>query len=223
MISGQGRVEWRDLGRVRYAKAWRMQEDLRRERRAGRIPDRLLLLEHDPVITQGRRGIASDVLSGADALAAEGIELVVTNRGGRATYHGPGQLVGYFIFDLAKARLGVREFVRMVEEMLIGTVGEFGIRAERDEGHPGIWAGGEKLAAIGLNVSHGVTQHGFALNAGCDLSPYRHIVACGISDRGVTTMERLLDRPVGMDELKRAAVGAAAAVFGRDMVEWDGR
>ncbi len=212
-------IEWQDLGTVRYARAWSLQERLREQRLAGEIRDRMLLLEHPPVITQGKRGISSDVLTPENELEKEGIDLFVTNRGGRATYHGPGQIVGYFIFDLGSIGLGVKEFVRAIEGLLMDALAGFGIDAARDEDHPGLWVGRDKIAAIGLNISHNVTQHGFALNASCDLAPYRHIVACGISDRGVTTMERVLGRPQLTGPVKRAIVRAAAGAFGCEMVE----
>lgn len=219
MNSARSTAEWQDLGTVRYADAWSLQDELREQRLAGKIKNRMLLLAHPPVITQGKRGIASDVLTPEDELAKEGIDLFVTNRGGRATYHGPGQVVGYFIFDLGSIGLGVKEFVRAIESLLMEALAGFGIEAGRDEDHPGLWVGRDKIAAIGLNISHNVTQHGFALNASCDLAPYRHIVACGISDRGVTTMERVLGRPQQEGPVKRAIVRAAAGAFGCELVE----
>ena len=212
-------TEWQDLGMVRYEDAWRLQERLREARLAGKVGNRMLMLQHPPVITLGRRGIAADVLTSEQELARQGIELFVTNRGGRATYHGPGQIVGYFIFDLGPMGLGVRQFVRAIETLLMEALAGFCIVGALDEANPGIWVGREKIAAIGLNVSHGVTQHGFALNVNCDLEPYRHIVACGISDRGVTTMERLLGRTVDTTSLKRAIASAAGRAFDCDMKE----
>ena len=215
-------MQWQDLGRVPYREAWAMQEELRSARARGGIPDRLLLLEHDPVITLGRRGCSEDVLSSEGELAAAGIEVVATNRGGRATYHGPGQLVGYLICELAGFGVGVRAFVHSVEEVLIRALAGFGIGAGRDEDYPGLWVGRDKIVAVGLNISHGITQHGFALGVSDDLDAYRHIVACGISDRGVTTMERVTGRAHRMDEIKVAVVEATGVVLGRGMVSLGG-
>ncbi len=211
-------MQWQDLGRVPYREAWAMQEELRVARAGGGIPDRRLLLEHDPVITLGRRGCPEDVLSSEEELAAAGIEVVATNRGGRATYHGPGQLVGYLICELAGFGVGVRAFVHSIEEVLIRALAGFGVEAGRDENYPGLWVGRDKIVAVGLNISHGITQHGFALGVSCDLDAYRHLVACGISDRGITTMERVTGRAHRMDEIKAAVAEAAGAVLGRGMI-----
>ena len=211
-------MQWQDLGRVPYREAWAMQEELRVARAGRGIQDRLLLLEHDPVITLGRRGCPEDVLSSEEELAAAGIEVVATNRGGRATYHGPGQLVGYLICELAGFGVGVRAFVHSIEEVLIRALAGFGVEAGRDENYPGLWVGRDKIVAVGLNISHGITQHGFALGVSCDLDAYRHLVACGISDRGITTMERVTGRAHRMDEIKAAVAEAAGAVLGRGMI-----
>ncbi len=212
-------IECVDLGLINYNKAWEIQETLRGERERGEIPDRVLLLEHPPIFTLGKRVCEGDILSTKELIAADGIDVIKTNRGGRATYHGPGQLVGYFICSVSEmARRsspsplwgegqgegdrGVKRFVFLIEELLIRVLADFGIQSNRDPVHPGVWVGRDKIAAIGLHVSRGITQHGFALNVSCDLSHYRHIVPCGIKNRGVTSIKQLLGKAPPIDEVK---------------------
>ncbi|HPQ80800.1 MAG TPA: lipoyl(octanoyl) transferase LipB [bacterium] len=207
-------LEWRDLGTVPYAEAWALQDALREKRIAGDIPNTLLLLEHPPVFTMGKRDCAGDFVSSPESVAEEGIEVVKTNRGGGITYHGPGQLVGYFICRISDFVLGVRDFVGAVERMCMLVLSRQGVEGARDEGHPGIWVGRSKIVAIGMNVQHGITQHGFALNVDLDLKPYRHIVACGIRDRGVTSIAALTGRSCPMRRLKSSVAEAAGEVLG---------
>jgi lipoyl(octanoyl) transferase len=211
-------MEWQKLGEVPYAQAFDLQERLRQRRIAGDIPDRLLVLEHPPVITLGRRDCDGDIVSPPDAVGAAGIEVVKTNRGGRATYHGPGQIVGYFICSLQGMGIGIREFVRSVEEVCMLALCDFGVVAGRDPEHPGLWVGQNKIVAIGMNVSRGVTQHGFAMNVSCNLEHYRHIIACGISDRGVTSVERELGDAPSPDEVTQRILARMAEVTGCKMV-----
>ncbi len=207
------------LGRVDYAEAIELQQTLVQQRKLGLIPDQLLLLEHPEVITLGvrTRNDRSHVLATPEVLEAERVLVLETGRGGDVTYHGPGQLVGYPIFDLKPDRCDVHRYVRDLEEALIRAVAEFGIRAGRVQGLTGIWAGPEgresKLAAIGVRISRWVTSHGFALNVSTDLSRFGLIVPCGIPDRGVTSMEQLLSRPLQMLEVEDAVVRAFETVF----------
>jgi lipoate-protein ligase B len=194
-------IECVDLGLINYNEAWKVQEDLRLKRERGEISDRLLLLEHPPVFTLGKRDCDEDIVSARGLIAKDGIDIVKTNRGGRITYHGPGQLVGYFICSVNE--IGVKRFVWLIEELLIGVLSGFGIEGNRDPEHPGIWVGKNKIAAIGLHVSRGITQHGFALNVNPDLNHYRHIIPCGIKARGVTSMEVLLGRSPSVEEVKK--------------------
>ena len=175
-----------------YAEALALQRSLVEERKAGTVDDLLLLVEHPHVLTLGVRGDGgrSHVLATAEALAARGIDIHETGRGGDITYHGPGQIVGYPIIDLKPDRLDVHRYVRDLEEVLIRTVAEYGIEAGRVEGLTGVWVGQEKLAAIGVRISRWVTSHGFALNVDTDLSYFRHIVPCGLS-KPVTSMKDL--------------------------------
>lgn len=209
----------RRLGLVRYGEALALQQSLVDTRRHGQVPDQLLLLEHPPVITLGARtrNRFDHVLATPSILAARGIELVETGRGGDVTYHGPGQLVGYPILDLKPDRCDVHRYVRDLEEVLIRAVAAFGIEAERLPGLTGAWVGGEKLAAIGVRISRWITSHGFALNVSTDLEAFSLIVPCGITDRGVTSIDRLLGRPIPMSEVEAAVVRAFCDVFDREI------
>src|SRR5512134_753551 len=193
-------LEVRRLGVVPYGEAQEVQKRLVDERRAGRIPDQLLLLQHPPVITFGvRSGSArANVRATPEALVAAGVELVETGRGGDVTYHGPGQLVGYPILDLKPDRCDVHRYVRDIEEVMIRVAAAFGVTAGRIAGLTGIWVGDEKLGAIGVRIAKWITSHGFAFNVTTDLAHFDLIVPCGIADKGVTSLEKLVRRPVGM-------------------------
>ena len=214
-------MDVRRLGRMGYQDALDLQQTLVEQRKRGEIGDQLLLLEHPDVITLGvkSRNDRSHVLESAEALAARGVALFETGRGGDVTYHGPGQLVGYPILDLKPDRCDVHRYVRDLEEVLIHAVAAFGISAGRVPGLTGIWVGPagreDKLAAIGVRISRWVTSHGFALNVSTDLSRFGLIVPCGIVGRGVTSMQRLLGRDVPMAEVEDAVVHAFRAVFVR--------
>jgi len=208
-------VNVRRLGTIDYQAALDLQKQLVEERKQGLISDQLLLLEHPHVITLGARNhnASSNVLETPEALARRGVAVFETGRGGDVTYHGPGQLVGYPIIELPKERRDVHRYVRDLEEVLIQAVSDFGITAARSPGLTGIWCGDEKLAAIGVRISRWVTSHGFALNVSTDLSHFGLIVPCGITDKGVTSMERLLGRPIPMDEVAAAVARRFAGVF----------
>jgi lipoyl(octanoyl) transferase len=192
-----------------------MQAALVTERQAGRIPDTLLLLEHDPVFTLGRNARNDNVLLPGDALRARGFEVFETGRGGDVTYHGPGQAVGYPILDLAPDRRDVHRYVRDLEEVMIRTCADYGIAAGRIAGLTGTWVGAEKIGAIGVRIARWVTSHGFAFNVSNDLAPFALIVPCGIRDRGVTSLDRLLHRAPPMDEVMDRLAGHLASVFER--------
>jgi lipoyl(octanoyl) transferase len=251
-------VQLLQLGRVSYREGLEVQRRVVEARKAGRIGDTLLLLEHEPVITLGRNASRANVLVSDEWLAARGVELHEVNRGGDVTYHGPGQLVGYPIVDLRGEWPGKRgpgykflgpvDFVRLLEEALIRTCGEFGVMAKRVQGCTGVWStsyrsgraprvkdgkaadGREadgnssyamrerKLAAIGVHVSQGVTSHGFALNVTTDLREFEWIVPCGIKDRGVTSLELEAAGAVSMEAAGNAAARCFGRVFGRQMV-----
>jgi lipoyl(octanoyl) transferase len=219
------------LGRVSYAEGLRVQELVVAARKAGTVGDTLLLMEHPPVLTLGRNAGRGNVLASDEELARRGVELVETNRGGDVTYHGPGQLVGYPVFDLRGdlpgkkgPHLGPVDFVRLIEEALIRACGEFGVQSQRVCKRTGVWtvAGGsvleKKVAAIGVHVSQGVTSHGFALNVTTDLRDFGWIVPCGIADREVTSLELEADRVPSMEEAGNAVARSFGKVFGRQIV-----
>ena len=211
----------RRLGRIAYAEGVERQKALVQRRQAGEIDDTLLFVEHPPVITLGvkTRGNLSNVRAAGDDLAARGVEIHESGRGGDVTFHGPGQLVGYPIVDLKPDRQDVHRYVRDLEEVLIRTAGDFGIEAGRIKGYSGAWVGDRKLAAIGVRISRWVTSHGFALNVTTDLSGFDLIVPCGITDRGVTSLSALLGRDVAMADVERSVIAHFAAVFDREPVE----
>ncbi len=208
---------WSWLGRVAYAEAARMQEDLVREVSEGEGAEHLLLLEHPHVVTLGRGADRANVLLDEATRAARGIGIHETGRGGDVTYHGPGQLVGYPIIDLKPDRRDVHRYVRDLEEVLIRTSADFGVAAERVAGLTGIWVGDRKLAAIGVRIARWVTSHGFAFNVSTDLSYFRHIVPCGITDRGVTSILAETASAPALEEVAASAARHFGEIYGREM------
>ena len=201
-------------GRIGYPEALELQATLVERRRTGGIPDTLLLLEHPHIVTIGSAGGRGHLLLSPGQLAARGIGFCEAGRGGDVTYHGPGQLVGYPILDLKPDRKDLHAYLRSLEQVLIGALRTFGIEGERDEGATGVWAGGGKVAAIGIRVSSGwITSHGFALNANTDLSYFDAIVPCGLRGRPVTSVSLLLGRAVTPDAIAPALVSAMADEF----------
>src|SRR5579862_8002272 len=201
--------EFRDLGRAGYAEALAIQKDLVEQRKQGLIPDQLLIVEHPHVITLGRNGHSENLLASEEVLQRAGIEFHASDRGGDITYHGPGQIVGYPIFDLREWKRDVVAYVRALEGVMIDALAEFGIRAGRLEGCTGVWVNGRKVAAIGVHISRWVTSHGFALNHTTDLNYFQYIVPCGLT-KPVTSM-RELGSHAGRDEV----VGALARQFAK--------
>jgi lipoyl(octanoyl) transferase len=214
-------LDVRRLGRVPYPEALALQRSLVDERRAGRIPDTLLLVEHPHVLTLGVRGDGgrSHILATDEALALRGIEIHETGRGGDITYHGPGQIVGYPIIDLNPDRRDVHRYVRDLETVLIRTAADYGIDAGRIEGLTGVWVGDQKLAAIGVRIARWITSHGFALNVTTDLDHFALIVPCGIADRGVTSLSRLLGGPADPADVEFRVIEHFANVFGMSVLE----
>ena len=209
-------IEVRRLGVVSYADGLEIQKTLVEQRKAGSIPDQLLLLEHPAVITLGvkTRNDRSHIVADASVLAVEGVEIFEAGRGGDVTYHGPGQLVGYPIVDLKPDRCDVHRYVRDIEEVMIGAAAAFGVTAGRLSGLTGAWVGHDKLAAIGVRISKWVTSHGFAFNVNTTLDHFNFIVPCGITDKGVTSLERLLGRRIPMEEVEDAVEAEFRSVFG---------
>ena len=215
------RISARWLGRVDYDSALVLQAEAA-ARAASGGEESLLLLEHEPVFTLGRNATAADILLTPERCAELEIAVRESNRGGKVTYHGPGQLVGYPILNLSPDRRDVKRYVTDLEEVLIRTLGDFGIRAarsDRRERVTSVWVGNDKIAAIGVHLSRWITTHGFALNVGNEPLPYfSGIVPCGITDGGVTTMERELGRRVAAAEAAAILLGHFGAVFGREII-----
>lgn len=207
----------RRLSRMRYEDGVTLQERLVTERQRDHIPDTLLLLEHEPVFTLGRNARREHLLSPEAALRARGFDVVDTGRGGDVTYHGPGQVVGYPILDLSPDRRDVHRYVRDLEEVMMRTCADYGLTARRVPGLTGTWLDAEKVGAIGVRIARWVTSHGFALNVANDLAPFSLIVPCGIRERGVTSLERRLGRPVSVTEAMERLALHFAAVFDRSM------
>ena len=211
-------LEVQDLDLVPYAEALALQSDLVGRRRAGDIPDQLLLLQHPHVITLGTASSRAHIVADQSRLQELGIDLVDVGRGGDVTYHGPGQLVGYPILDLEPDRKDVHRYLRDLESVLVHTLGEMGIQGEPVPDLTGVWVDGRKIAAIGVRISSGwITSHGFALNVSNDLSFFETIVPCGIQDVSVTSVSQELGRPVGVPDILGIVSRAFSEVFGRSI------
>ncbi|MEE2788261.1 MAG: lipoyl(octanoyl) transferase LipB [Myxococcota bacterium] len=203
------------MGRMAYREAWTLQQALAERRKAGQIPDTLLLLEHEPVVTLGRDGSRKSLVAPPETFAQRGVEVVESDRGGDATFHGPGQLIAYPIIDLKPDRKDIRRYVQTLENIMIQVLDNYDIVAGRLPGEPGVWCFGpdRKIGAIGARVSRWVTHHGFALNVTTDLSFFELIVPCGIADKGVTSLQQELARRVSMVEVMECVVHAFAKHF----------
>ena len=208
-------LEVRRLGVVPYSDALTLQRALVEERRAGRVPDLLLLLQHPPVITLGVKGDGgrANIVASEERLKAAGIGVSETGRGGDVTYHGPGQIVGYPIVDLRPDRCDVHRYVRDLEDVMIRVCADYGVSAGRIKGLTGAWIGAEKVGAIGVRISRWITSHGFAFNVSTNLDHFKLIVPCGISDRGVTSLERVTGRDIPLDEVEDAITRKFCEVF----------
>ena len=211
-------VTFSHLGLVPYQQAWNLQRELVEQRREGARGDLLLLLEHPAVYTLGKQTDRAHLRYDDATRQRHGIDLVEVDRGGDITYHGPGQLVGYPIFKLASIR-SVVDYVRALEQLLIDTLARFDVSAERSTGYTGVWVNDEKIAAIGVRVASGaISSHGFALNVTTRMDDFLGIVPCGISDRGVTSLQTL-GVETTVDEVARAVVDTAIQLFGATLVE----
>jgi lipoyl(octanoyl) transferase len=210
------------VGRIAYAAAHALQERLVEARKQGAIGDAVLLLEHPKVITLGRAAKRNNVLLDEGALRDEGYELFETGRGGDVTFHGPGQLVAYPIVDLKPDRADVRRYVTDLEETMIRVCADYGLAAQRVAGLNGAWLGATKVGAVGVRISRWVTMHGFALNVSTVLTDFGAIVPCGIRDRGVTSLERELGRPVSLRDVETKAATHLAALFEAELLFVDG-
>ena len=209
-------IDVRRLGLVSYADGLELQRALVDDRKAGRIPNTLLLLQHPHVLTIGvKKDGRQHILAAPDLLAARGVEVFETGRGGDVTYHGPGQLVGYPIFDLHPDRRDVHKYVRDLEEVMIRACADYGLAADRVKGMSGTWIRDAKIGAIGVRISRWVTSHGFAFNVTTDLDFFKLIVPCGIADKAVTSLAGQLGRPVPMAEVEDALISHFTGVFGK--------
>jgi lipoyl(octanoyl) transferase len=213
-------LEVRRLGVVAYEEALAMQRRLVEERRAGHVPDLLLLLQHPPVITLGVKGDGgrANIVASHARLAELGIAVHETGRGGDVTYHGPGQIVGYPIVDLRPDRCDVHRYVRDLEEVMIRVCADYGVTAGRIKGLTGTWVGADKIGAIGVRLSRWITSHGFAFNVSTDLDHFTLIVPCGITDRGVTSLERVTSRRLSFSEVEDCVARSFEEVFERQIV-----
>lgn len=202
------------LGRVDYPAAWAWQKELYLARLEGERNDAVMLLEHPPTYTLGRRADGSDLVYGEAEMAAQGIGLYNVDRGGRATYHGPGQLVGYPILQLGE-RYDVLRYLRNLEDVVIRTAADLGVEAHTDPEHTGVWVGHNKIGAIGVKITRGITMHGFAFNVTTDLSMFQGIVPCGIQDRWVTSVAAETGRSFAVKDVASLAAKHLAEVFER--------
>src|SRR5678809_558218 len=208
-------LEVRRLGLVPYDEALAMQRQLVEERRAGRVPDLLLLLQHPAVITLGVKGDGgrANIVATDERLAELGMAVQETGRGGDVTYHGPGQIVGYPILDLKPDRCDVHRYVRDLEEVMIRVCADYGVAAHRVDGLSGAWVGTEKIGAVGVRISRWITSHGFAFNVNTRLEDFQLIVPCGIADRGVTSLRKLVGAELPIDEVEDRVIRRFAEVF----------
>jgi lipoyl(octanoyl) transferase len=209
--------ELRDLGSMRYAPAFALQQEFVERRKRGEIPDQLLIVEHPHVVTMGRTSHDENLLCAPELLDRAGIEFHRSDRGGDVTYHGPGQIVGYPILDLREWKRDVMAYVRALEQVLIDALAEFKIAAGREAGCTGVWTEQGKIAAIGVHISRWVTSHGFALNVDTDLNYFRYIVPCGLT-KPVTSMQALGCR-ADRDQVVAAVARSFARVFDREMFD----
>ena len=205
------------LGRESYERVWELQHRLVQARQEGRVDDILILLEHDPVITLGRAADSAHVLASPEKLQESGICVHRVERGGDATYHGPGQLVGYPILSLQANHLGVSDYMHMLEQVLIRTLSDYGLPVQRRKGLIGVWVGERKIAALGARVERGVTYHGFALNVAPNLEHFSLIVPCGLVGAQVTSLEREIGRQVSIQAVREHVVQHFGEIFGVSM------
>ena len=201
------------LGQIEYREAYELQKELLQERLKGQIADTLLLLEHPPTITVGKSGKLENILESPAGLARAGVSLIFTDRGGDVTYHGPGQVIGYPILDLRERGRDIHQYVHNLEEVLIRTLADYGIKSGRDHNHAGVWVNDMEIAALGLSVRKWITMHGFALNVNTDLGHFSLINPCGFTSKTATSMARLLSHELPLDEVTERLLDRFAEVF----------
>jgi len=202
-----------NLGKCDYEKALEIQFQLLKKRQDGEISDTLILVEHPAVITLGKSASVEHIVASKEELVRQGIQRFETNRGGDVTYHGEGQIVGYPIINLIESKIKVRSFVEKLEEVFVNILGEFDLEAVGSSKEIGVWVGNEKITAIGLAVKKGVTMHGFAFNVNTNLDHFQYIIPCGIRDKGVTTMEKLLGKPQDLSYMNQQIIKEFVKVY----------
>ncbi len=210
---GEREVWLVNLGVEPYEPVWALQRQVVEAKRAGWAQDVLLLLEHEPVYTLGRQSQAEDILVSGDFLAAQGIPVIPIERGGKVTYHGPGQIVGYPILDLHHYQTNIRWYHRSLAEVILRTLGDYGVQGEYDEAFPGVWVGGAKICAFGTMLRRWVSFHGFALNLDPNLDHWRWIIPCGLKGKDVTTLKAALGWTPPADEVRARLAAHFAQVF----------
>jgi len=208
------------LNQIRYKEALLIQEGALAniKESTSRMPGYLYLLEHDPVITNGRFGKGDNYVLPISQIEEMGVEVINTERGGDLTYHGPGQLVSYPIIDLRSFNLGVKSYINSLEQVLINLLSDFGIEASRRESYPGVWTGNQKIASIGVAVKNGITMHGSALNVSTNLDAFSMIVPCGINNVVVTSMEKVLNASVSMEDVTKSFLSQFSKVFNAKII-----
>jgi len=214
IVEKQKKINVIDLGIIDYEEALDIQERMLQLRKENRIDDTMLILEHEPVITIGKRGNQSNILVPSEFLKGKGVKICSIGRGGDVTYHGPGQIIGYPIMRFKDHVAGVRELVHSLEEIFIQLLEDhYQIKAGRDSEHPGVWIGNDKITAIGLLIRSGVTMHGFAFNVNTDLTPFQWILSCGIMNKGITSIKKLTGKEEKMSIVKEQVVHYFGQIF----------
>jgi len=208
------------LGQLEYGKAWSLQKALVKQISNGEQPSSLLLLEHDHVYTVGRTGSMAEINASEASLLDLGISIYETDRGGQVTYHGPGQLIAYPIIDI-RALGGPLKYVRALEQIIIKTLSDYNINALTKDGYTGVWVSDEKIAAIGVKISKGIALHGISLNVNPDLSYFKHIIPCGLVKAQITSMEKILDKPMNVDTIAYSLQYYLSKELGLTLVDSD--
>lgn len=206
-----------DLDRKDYKETWDLQRTIHEKRVNNRVPNTLILVEHNPVITMGKSGQQDNVLFPVHFLREKGVDFYHIERGGDATFHGPGQLVGYPIFNVRDGLAGIKPFISKIEESIIATLVDFGIKAEKREKMIGVWTEKGKICSVGVAVKRWVSFHGFALNVNTDLAYFDLIVPCGLKNVEMTSMQQILGREISMDEVKKSIIIKFGKVFNQDI------
>lgn len=209
----QNRIQLLDLGLSKYDEAWELQKNLFEDVTKNRKQNYFILTEHLPVITLGKSSDKKNIISDSQILKSNNIDVVEIDRGGDVTFHGPGQLVGYPIINLNNFNKDIHWYLRSIEEVIIVTLNYFGISAERIKGLTGVWVNNQKICAIGVKVTRWVTMHGFALNVSTQLDYFGHIIPCGINDKSVTSLEKIVDEQISMEKVKKILCDSFKTVF----------